>query len=86
VTKKSVGVKVFVIAYATNLMDMVENTNFCVCKSKNLDLEIDVSNALDGTLTLESRNSGEMQLDYKLILNHFDLLEPLMAKPYLINP
>jgi len=22
---------------------------------------------------------------YKLILNHFNLLEPLMAKPYLIN-
>jgi hypothetical protein len=48
----SPGVNFFVIAYVTNLMDMVENTNFHVCKSKSLALEIDVNNALDGTLTL----------------------------------
>jgi hypothetical protein len=46
-------------------MDMVENTNFHVCKSKSLALEIDVSNALDGTLTSKGQNSGETQLDWK---------------------
>lgn len=62
---RSPGVKVFVIANATNLMDMVENTNFHVCKSKSLALEIDVSNALDGALTSRGQNKGETQLDWK---------------------
>jgi hypothetical protein len=65
VATRSLRVKVFVIVDATNLMDMVENTNFNVCKSKSLALEIDVSNALDGALTSRGQNSGETQLDWK---------------------
>jgi hypothetical protein len=86
---RSPWVKVFVIVDVTNLMDMVENTNFHVCKSKSLALEIDVSNALDGALTSKGHNSSKTKLDWKNLqvdTQLFQLVGTLDGKTLLDKP